>query len=399
MNAETQDLVRELDPFGFLIGQGSAIRPLGGAERSPDPRYVFHTPYVEFAPGRVLFTIRFDQLRASFGELRININAYIPGSGRDAIFVTSARVFLSDSIAVERGVSIPIMTVAGATYAAYGYCIEGTDAQATGLTVRAEQVGTADGWANQPLFRTRLDAADLLNPARLIDDAIPRFCDPVSQAMTAEQLAEPEFLQWRGRLAPPPADAASAWRLAFIAQALQRYGMLQKGARGILLGEQCRALAPIFAAAQCDVTLATPAPGAITSGDLWNSAACTPLGAAAIPDDAFAGAPLSLADQPADERGFDFLCALDAVGEGHASGNSIDILIEVMAVLRPGGFAILLLDLAVSPSEAANILPRAEVERLAVRLISRKFTVAQLNFTTGSESLDSVPFGLIVRKD
>ena len=110
LDAEYRENVRTLDPFGFLVGQGSAIRPLGGEERSPDPRYVFHTPYVEFRPGRVVFTIRFEELQASFGELRVNINAQIPGSGRDAMFVTSSRLLLADRETVERGLTISIMS-------------------------------------------------------------------------------------------------------------------------------------------------------------------------------------------------------------------------------------------------------------------------------------------------
>ena len=43
-DSEHQDLLRDLDPFGFQIGHASAIKPLGGSERGPDPRYVFHTP-------------------------------------------------------------------------------------------------------------------------------------------------------------------------------------------------------------------------------------------------------------------------------------------------------------------------------------------------------------------
>ena len=139
MDAQAPDNIRELDPFGFMVGHASAIRPLGGPEKGPDPRYVFHTPYVEFRPGRVIFAIRLDKLQASFGELRVFINAFVPGSGRDAVFVTSSRLDLTDRAAVERGLVISVLAVAGATYAAFGLCMEGTDAQAAGLIVTAGQ--------------------------------------------------------------------------------------------------------------------------------------------------------------------------------------------------------------------------------------------------------------------
>jgi hypothetical protein len=83
---------------------------------------------------------------------------------------------------------------------------------------------------------------------------------------------------------------------------------------------------------------------------------------------------------------------------GYEAGHTANFLFELMTVLRPGGFAIHMLDLAPSAAEATGSLPRSEVERLAVTLISRGFTVAQLNFGDGNP-LEARPFGMIVRKD
>ncbi|WP_347270038.1 hypothetical protein [Rhizorhabdus histidinilytica] len=396
MEAHAQDTARDLDPFGFMIGHASAIRPLGGKERSPDPRYVFHTPYVEFRPGRVLFTIRFDKLKASFGELRVNINAFIPGSGRDAIFVTSVRLQLGDASAVARGLSIPFLSVAGATYAAFGYCAEGTDAQAAGISIHAEQLEANDEAGQQPLLPTHFTGTDLQMPARLVGDDTPCFIDPASQPLTEAQLGEPAFEHWASRLSPRPAAPDAQWRLAFIAQALDRYGMLRSGACGIGWGEESRALAPIFAAAGSDAALAAPPADAGGLSIAWNAFACSALDAVAGPDGALPGKLISLVEQPADQRGFDFLWSIGMAEQGYAAGSTVNLLAELMSVLRPSGYAVHLFDLAANAGAAG--IPRSEVERLAVMLIARGFSVAQLHFA-GIGPRATVPFALIARKD
>ena len=398
MDASTQEPIRDLDPFGFMDGQASAIRPLGGSERSLDPRYAFHTPYVEFKPGRAMFSIRFDQLRATFGELRVNINAFIPGSGRDAIFVTSARIQLGDAVAAERGLSIAFMTVAGATYAAYGYCTEGTDAQAKGLSVRAEQIESSDDPALlQPLLPSRLPPPALLGSSRLVSEDPVSFVDPVSQLMTSGQLAEGEAQAWLSKLSSRPRDEEAQWRLAFIAQALHRYGALQPGARGIGWGAESRALAPIFVAAKADVALADPP---VDDGPRasWTAIACSPLDAAPGPDGSYPGMVLSLADQPADERGFDFVWSIGEVERGHAAGSATTHLVELMSVLRPGGCGVHLFAVD-GGGRAEGALARRDVERMAVMLLARGFSVAQLNFADIAERGGPVSFGLIARKD
>ena len=397
METETQDVIRDLDPFGFMVGSGSIIRPLGGSERNLDPRYAFHTPYVEFRPGRVLFTIRFDRLKASFGELRVNINAFIPGSGRDAIFVTSVRLHLNDASAVERGLSIPFLTVAGASYAAYGYCTEGTDAQAAGISIQAEQLDTNDeNTAQQPLLPTAHRAFDIQSSSKLVAETPLSFRDPVSQPMSEEQLAEPVFSTIVAKLSTRPADGGLAWKLAFVARALDRYAMLRPGTRGIAWGEEGRALAPIVKASGSDVFLADPPVAALN----WTSITGAPIGRLADDGGQQPSAEIiSLAAEPAHQRGFDFLWTIGLTGQGYAAGSAQDLLLDLMTVLRPGGVAVHMFDMAIRGGQDEESLPRAEIERLAVTLLARGFSVAQLNFGHGVAQGGDVPFGLILRKD
>lgn len=394
MTSEVSEHVRVLDPFGFFIGQSSAIAPLGGVERSLDTRYAFHTPYVEFQPGRVVFRLRFDRLRASFGELRVNVNAFIPGSGRDAIFVTSGRVNLHDAAAVARGLTISFMSVAGATYAAYGYCTEGTDARAEGMTIEAEQLETADpASAQRPLLPSKFGGGPLQAPTRLIGSEPPSFAYPVSQAITDSQLREDDFDRWKRQLGDHVGVPEQSWTLAFAAQALRRYGVLEPGARGICWGSDCGALASIFAEAGCSALLAAAEPISVDTRIDWQAFPCRRL-------DAGADTPielLSLADEAPDQRGFDFLLSLGAANQAYVDGNAANTLLEMMSVLRPRGIAVHMLFLSGRASDTPGVLPRTEVERLAVTLLSRGFSVAQLNFE-GAEDRDR-PFGIIVRKD
>lgn len=397
MEAEAHDIIRDLDPFGFMVGSSSVIRPLGGGDRHLDPRYAFHTPYVEFRPGRVLFTIRFDRLKASFGELRVNINAYIPGSGRDAIFVTSVRLHLNDSSAVERGLSIPFLTVAGASYAAYGYCTEGTDAQAAGISIKAEQLDTSDeSSAQQPLLPTSHAAPDIETSSKLVAETPLSFRNPVSQPASEEQLADPAFFDLAARLSPRSVDAGQTWKLAFVARALDRYGMLRPGTRGIAWGADGRALAPIIKAAGSSVFLADPPIDSLS----WTAITGTPIEETLDPANPEASAAIvSLADEPAHQRGFDFLWTIDMAGKGYAAGSTHDLLLDLMTVLRPGGVAVHMFDMAIRGSTVEQSLPRGEIERLAVTLLARGFSVAQLNFGQGTAQGGDVPFGLIVKKD
>ncbi len=398
MDAPTQDNIRELDPFGFMLGHASAIRPLGGPERGPDPRYVFHTPYVEFPPGRVIFNIRFDKLQASIGELRVFINAFVPGSGRDAVFVTSSRLDLTDRAAVERGLTISILGVAGATYAAFGACIEGTDAHAAAISITAEHAEAKDDPASDIfLLPTQLAATPIELPSRLVSDGRPLFRDPVSQLLTEEQLAEPEFRHWLDRLASRPPDDAAAWHFAFIGQALERYGMLCKGARGITLGGGGVVLGPVLTAAGCEALVGQLPADHGASDFSWLNVNCRRLDPAGVPEGT--SMRLALGEEPADRRGFDFMWTIGMALLGYEAGHTANFLFELMTVLRPGGFAVHILNVAPSGAEGTpGSLPRSEVERLALTLISRGYTVAQLNFGDGS-AREAKPFGMIVRKD
>lgn len=394
MDSTATENVRTLDPFGFVVGYRSAIKPLGGDVQGPDPRYVFHTPYIQYEPGRVLFTVTFDRLQASRGELHINVYAFVPGSGRDALLVTSSRLHMADRGATSRPVRLSIMTVPGASYALHGYCSDGTDAVAAGLSVSAEEIpASAEAAPGEGLLPTRL-TADAIDPTwRLVENDPPSLANPVSQAMSDAQLAEPEYRHWTARFQPAVDDPDLAWQLAFVAQALNRYGMLREGARGIAVGERSHALAPVMAGAGCRAVLAS-VPASDEAAIDWNSVLCKSLTTLENP------VPVTalLAEQPTDERGFDFMWSFDMAERGYVAGNTAGYLIDFMRVLRPRGYAVHMLLLRQrNPSEPPG-LPRIEVERLAVSLLSRGFSIVQLNFGAASDR-DLIPFGLIVRKD
>ena len=173
--------------------------------------------------------------------------------------------------------------------------------------------------------------------------------------MTAGQLAETAIHQWVARLPNRSDDDRMRWKLAFVAQVLDRYAMLRlrrtrhrarRGAapcsppdhrRGGLRGRARQALPPDHG----------------VSDFAWSAVSCSALGSAA---DGAAGVPLSLADQPADSRGFDFLWSIGMAQLGCEGGHCANFLVELMSVLRPGGYAVHMLDLVGRAEAGARAL-------------------------------------------
>ncbi|WP_340315020.1 hypothetical protein [Rhizorhabdus argentea] len=387
---ESQAAVREIDAFSYLASIASAIKPLGGPEPSPDPKYGFHTQYLEFRPGRVVFTIRFDALKAARGELRVQLQAYSPG--RQSVSLVDATAGSMAALAQDGGeLTLRMHAVAGVTYAIYGYFPQGTDAIASGVLIEARELG-ADG-SNVPaeaLEPTRFGTNALDHPHRLVDNGPALFDAPVSQPMTSAQLREGAFSTRSSAVQERGATESETWSRAFLLQVLDVYGLLRPGARGLSLSGQDHAL---------DLAL---------SGD-----DCTTI--------SFDRAVEMNGQLPDDLRGFDFLWSMGTVGAFDSVGAAADFVERAMHCLRPGGIAVHLFPLALQstrPTASGGVVSigRADVERMALTLIARGNDVAQLKFGSGdggdaplavegpqvgnerARSSGKVPYGLIARR-
>ena len=368
--------IRELDPFAFFVGHASRIKPLGGPNRGPNPTYGFHTPYFEYRPGPVVFTIRFHDLKASFGELGMHVNGFVANSGKHAVLVASARADMPTLMRDQTEIMLRINAVRGVTYAIYGFFADGTDAHASSMTITAQELGSIEN-ASVPAEAfepTRFGSESIGQVSALVDTGAPTFKHPISQPMTPRQLDEADF----GTLAPDSRsahDIATRWSEAFVVQALERYGVLQLGSRGLMLGGPVR-LAEAVAAKGCQMVIG----GEDSVPDLPANISVWPLDFAELPDDL---------------RGFDFLFSIGTACRMGTVDNARWFINSAIRSLRPGGIAIHLVDwLATSDDRGfatADRLPlrRSELTRIALTLISHNHEVAQLNF--GSEEPDDRP--------
>ncbi|TZG27348.1 hypothetical protein [Sphingomonas montanisoli] len=387
--------IRELDPFAFFVGHASRIKPLGGPNRGPDPKYGFHTPYFEYRPGPVVFTIRFHDLKVSFGELGIHVNGFVADSGRHAVLVGSSRADMPELMREGTEITVRINAVRGVTYALFGFFADGTDAHASGMTITAQELGAAENTSvpAEAFERTRFGNETIGQVSALVDSGAPNFAHPISQPLTQSQLDEAGIGGAEG--------ASDRWSEAFILKVLERYGVLQLGARGLMLGGSLQ-LAEAIAARGCQMVIG----GEDSLPDLPANISVWPLNFAELPDDL---------------RGFDFLFSMGTACRLETVDNARWFINSAIRSLRPGGIAVHLVDWLATSDErgfaTADRLPlrRSELTRIALTLISHNHEVAQLNFggeepddqplvtpvevntPDGPKTVEITPFGLIAR--
>ena len=397
---------REYNPFSFFVGYRSAIQPLGGAIQGPDPKYGFHTEYDLFRPGPVKFHVVLDDLVASHGELSLHVNAFVPGSGKDASVATTSKVDMAELSRQGGRLEVPFYAVEGVSYAIHGFFPGGTDARATHLTITVEELGIVelDSVPAEALEPTRLGRTPVQQARHLVDSkSQPLFCDPVSQAMTGSQVREDAFAHIGRDIDLSGQGARATWRKLFLLQALSRYGFLAGGGRALNFGDADADLALFLASRHIAVTLGEDAsrrpPIARDSATQYLSRRA-----------------MDFTDIPLDLRGFDFIWT-DGLANHLGGGSARQFIVNAMDCLRPGGLAIHMIDLDLenpaSPSASEGPVPlrRDEVSTIAVTLISRSHEVAQLNFgdaawliegrgelPRGKGEAGGIPFGLIARR-
>jgi hypothetical protein len=409
-DAKTDD-IRPLDPFAFFAGHASAIKPLGGPDRGPDPKYAFHTLYFEYRPGPIIFTIRFHDLKATAGELGVHLNAYVPSSGNNATLVGAFRRQMTEIAESGGEASLRVNAIAGVTYAVFGYCPDFTDAQASTITITVQELGTEEIEVVPPeaLEASRFGTDAIERPSALVDNGPPSFQAPVSQVMTQRQLEESAYLDWAKGFPASIVRSSDLWSRAFVLQALTRYGVLEVGAQGLALGDGDGILTTAIMRRGCSVVTGTPdTEHGISSFD----PNLTPEDMLRLRSSIRS---INLAELPPQLRGFDFLFSLNIVNDNEIVGSFREFVHGAMRVLRPGGIAIHILGMAgadvQSDIEGQQPISRKTIERLALTLIARNHEIAQLNFGHGmdndapyfgisssSPTIETVPFGLIVRR-
>lgn len=357
-----------LDPFGFLHNIASCIAGLGGNAPGHDPSYAFHTRYVPVARGHARFTVRFHDLRARRGTLVLRVHMLPDEPGSTARLVNSTRIQLNRVVQNGGEIEIGFEGYRGFTFAVMGQVPDETDAYAAGLTVildRPADGAETDAGPLEDIRTTRFGSSAVRPTGQLLTMRAPSLATPVSQPCTAEQMREPVWRALCRELGRDPIADPASWPAVFTLQALRFYGMVEAGARGLLLAHD-DSLATALRASGGEVVLLPP--DAETSAD-------------------------AIGETP-----FDYLCSAAALGEPAAVPDMIAEVQRLLAHVRPGGLAVHLL-----PLDGGPVTPgfrRSDLERIALLLIADRHEIAQVapGGTIVTASGGTPAFGLVFRR-
>ena len=397
-----------IDPFSFIPHLASRVIGLGGEDASSDQTYAFHTPYVVCAPGPVTFRIRFTNLHASLGNLTVRVNAIstAPGALARTVKMTSRSLSeLSETGEMEVSVEAKPHLI----YAVLGLIYGVSDAYADELEIVLDRPG--DGSDHAALLKETqytsfgVDAAK--DVTRLVAGAVPTITNPVSQFRTQSQLDEPSYAQWLSVMGKGSHLGHELWEEVYVAQALDRYGMLTGGARGLAFGVDAEALPAICAGKGCEIVLTdylASDPSGPDGGALGDITAFRRPDI--CPDKRFDAAVSGQSAPPGSLGGaladFDFCWAIDAAGRLGSVNEALRFVMDSIQCLKVGGLAVHTLPFAAFTDEPsvpadAGLLRRVDLERFALEVVSLGHQIAQFKFDRDNDEAHGV-IGLIVRK-
>ncbi|EJL33833.1 hypothetical protein [Novosphingobium sp. AP12] len=347
--------MREVDPFDYWESHSSAIEGLGGLERSPDPRYCFHTRYHEVREGRARFVLELNGVRASFGELSMRVHAWKPESDSNISLVSGARTMLHAEEGADLTVPVHFASQKGVLYALYGYLSEDSDVTAQTLKVAIDEPeDTGEHYPEPPRSILAMDQqAQETRPANaLLHYGRVRMEHPVSQSCTYEQIAE---LGLRARAEGEL--VISRWSEAACLNALSTYGATYSGLEGLIVGGVAADYAEDLSASTSIVRQADGPPPSRMNADFY-----------------------------------DFLLMPAGFETGNEARERWEAVEDWLARLKIGGLAMLGLryrpdsDLVSSADTSnAQVLSRNEIGQWALRLIGKGYSIAPLAFAPVSD--------------
>lgn len=380
---------RLLDPFSFFPGIASRILGLGGNAPGYDHSYAFHTEYVEAAPGRAHFTLRFHGLAAKRGTLQLWVHMLPIESGANARVVNSERIQINRLVQLGGQHSIPFESFHGVSFAVHGAIVDETDAEADALIVALDRPADPNDRPAAAIEArsSSYGRAQTRPEVHLISTRAATLGHPVSQCATEAQVRDGSVASTLATIGLPAGSAMERWRLAYLVRTLQAYGMLQPGASG--LGFEPGATAFGNALRRCgpDITMATTA------------------------EDAEGAIRIDPAAIPPQLVNFDFVWS-NGVGAQLGSSRAMSNFVEQsVGCLRPGGLGIHLLPFDPNADRFAwpggtGPFTRNRVEQLALAMILRGHEMAQIKIdksdalrtSADADKLSLSEFGVIVRR-
>lgn len=342
--------MREVDPFDYWESHSSAIEGLGGMERSPDPRYCFHTRYHEVREGRARFVLQMNGVRASFGELSMRVHAWKPDSDSNISLVSGARMMLHAEDDGELALPVHFAAQKGVLYALYGYLSEDSDVVAQTLKVAIDEPeDTGEQYPEPPRSVLAMETqAQETRPANaLLHYGRTRIEQPVSQSCVHEQVAA------FGSRAREDGDLALAqWSEAVCLNALKTYGATYSGLEGLIVGPVSADYAELLASTSSISRQAQGSPPSRMRSDFY-----------------------------------DFLLMPAGLGIDGGARERWEAVEDWLGRLKIGGLAALGLryrpdvDLVGSADTADDqILSRNEIGQWALRLIGKGYSIAPMAF-------------------
>jgi hypothetical protein len=404
---------RMVDPLEYLPKAESRIAGLGGQAIPAEPSYAFHSGYAEIGAGIVSCTFRFERLEATMGLLTIRVNGLAPGPESRAETIRTWTADLRDVAESDGVLEISFQASEGSSYAFLGHIYEETDARARGLTLELQLTPDAPAAGAQHAVRKSLFGRRVFRrTAKMVVRARPTLADPVSQPCTRAQLAEPVFQHWTQAMRIGDAPDPLAWGEVYVLQALERYGMLRPGARGVGLALGPSRLPAVMAARGCSVvaTVTTDETGprrrrSGAANVLLEQLRHPEICADDVFDRQVTSALINLDQMGGKLNGFDFAWSLNIIEEMDSPDAGLLMVREAMRCLTFGGLAVhvTLFNTRSHIDTVANdaiVLPRSQdLERIAVDLVSRGHYVAQLGYDLGDPPVDPVPGSVLAPED
>ena len=405
------DKALPLDPFGSHPQWSSRISGLGGHEPPPDPSYVFLTLDSRPAIGTVSAHLRFVDLAATQGTLLIEVRVRSAFPGSEPSRLKTIAVDLKELAESGGIVELSFETYRNAYYALAGSINDETDVTASHISIAIDRRASPDqhgrewGWragSGHPL-RRHPDIEAALIGRSMTDLARPRMDEPMSQVGSPLQCRERGFMDAMKVLRRDPAPSFENWSLAYVLQAIARFGGTPD--RSSMLGYVAEEspLLSYFAAKECEIVglrHATqrdelPDPGGELQR-LWVPDLCGEA-------DFFAHAHFTTGDIRASSDNlrdqFDIIWSIGA-NRVMTPQEFIYFAVNGLAYAKPGGLAVHVFDYAedAAPDQGTS-LSRYDIERLAALALAHRNDVARLQFRHDSGPAipgSILPFGIVL---
>lgn len=237
------------------------------------------------------------------------------------------------------------------------------------------------------------------------DDPEPSLKDPVCQLCTANQFDDLSYRHWCKEMDSPARFSRKQWEFVYIAEVLDRSGMLQPGRIGLGFGCGAEPLPGLFAGYGCEI-VATDLDASEAKRKGW-----VKTGQHASDEYALYRASngrisrtefmrlvsyrnLDMNHIPDDIGEFDFVwsaCALEHLG---SLRQGMEFIKRSARCLKPGGVAVHTTEFNLSSddvtfeSAGCSIYRKKDILRLADELRPEGYEMAPLNLNTGNAGLD-----------